>query len=298
MSTATGLRSLHRKEAIYGWLLTAPAAAHIALWIGLPLVVAFVLGFTKYDVISAPTWIGLDNYIEAFTGESFRRAIFNTFVFTGTSVPISIAIALLVAVLLNQGMRGQTFFRTAIYLPHVTATVAVAVVWLWIYNPLDTGLLNRGLGLIGIDPVSWLTNDATAMGAVIMMSIWQGIGIKMLIFLAALQGLPPEVDEAARIDGASFFQRFWRITFPMLRPAMFFVLITSIISSFQVFDQIYILTQGGPANATTVITYQIYNSAFSAFRMGLASAQSMILFGFLIILAIFSTKLLGGSDAH
>lgn len=275
----------------------APAALHVALWIGLPLVVALVLGFTRYDIISPPRFIGVRNYVEAFSDEGFRTAVVNTFVLTGVAVPTSMLLALLVAVLLNQGLRGQALFRMAIFMPHITATVAVAVVWLWIYNPTETGLLNLVLSLIGIGPVAWLGAD-TALGSVIGMCIWQGIGLKMLIYLAALQGLPVEVDEAARIDGANAWQRFWYVTAPMLRPATFFVLVTSVIGSFQVFDQVFILTGGGPANATTVITYQIYLSAFEAFRMGFASAQSMILFCFLILLAVISRRLVGGTDAH
>ncbi|CAM3302457.1 carbohydrate ABC transporter permease [Occultella aeris] len=262
------------------------------------MVVALVLSFTRYDIPAPPEFIGVDNYVEAFTSRSFQRAVLNTLFLTIVAVPTAMIIALVIAVLLNQGMRWQGFFRTAVFLPHITATVAVAVLWLWIFNPDHTGLLNRIIGTIGLGPVSWLGSTEWAMPSVIVMYIWQSIGIKMLIYLAALQGLPPEVGEAARLDGANSLERFWYMTVPLLRPATFFVLVISVISSFQVFDQIYILTSGGPANATTVMTYQIYQSAFQASRMGYASAQSIVLFVVLIILAIVSRRIVGGTDAH
>ncbi|WP_197522347.1 carbohydrate ABC transporter permease [Occultella aeris] len=289
---------LRRKEGRAGLLLAGPGALHVLIWVGLPMVVALVLSFTRYDIPAPPEFIGVDNYVEAFTSRSFQRAVLNTLFLTIVAVPTAMIIALVIAVLLNQGMRWQGFFRTAVFLPHITATVAVAVLWLWIFNPDHTGLLNRIIGTIGLGPVSWLGSTEWAMPSVIVMYIWQSIGIKMLIYLAALQGLPPEVGEAARLDGANSLERFWYMTVPLLRPATFFVLVISVISSFQVFDQIYILTSGGPANATTVMTYQIYQSAFQASRMGYASAQSIVLFVVLIILAIVSRRIVGGTDAH
>lgn len=289
---------LHRSERRAAWLLVAPASLHVLIWVGLPLVVALVLSFTRYNIPASPKFNGISNYIETFSHEPFRKAVLNTFVLTGIAVPASMVLALVIAMLLNQGLKGQTFFRTAIFMPHITATVAIAVMWLWIYNPDHTGLLNKFLAVLGFGPVPWLVSTDTALGSVIVMMIWQGISIKMLIYLAALQGLPQDVDEAARIDGANVVQRFWHVTVPLLRPATFFVLVTAIISSFQVFDQIFILTSGGPANATTVITYQIYLSAFEAGRMGYASAQSIVLFAFLIVLAIVSRRVVGGTDAH
>ena len=290
--------TLLRKERRAGWLLVAPAALHIGLWVGVPLLVAIVLSFTRYDLPRKPTFNGIQNYLDAFGQESFRKAIVNTFIMTGVAVPVSMLLAISIAVLLNMGLRGQAFFRTAVFMPHITATVAIAVVWLWIYNPDAGGLFNRIIGVFNLGPLSWLGSPDLALGSVILVLIWQGIGIKMLIYLAALQGLPTDVVKAAKIDGANAAQRFWHITVPLLRPATFFVLVTSIISSFQVFDQIFILTSGGPANSTTVITYQIYLSAFEASRMGYASAQSVILFLFLIVLAIVSRRVVGGTDAH
>ncbi len=211
-------------------------------------------------------------------------------------VPISMFIALVAAVALNQGLKGQGFFRTMIFMPHVTATVAIAMIWLWIYSGDPSGLANRVLGFFGLAPQNWLTNADLALPAVIVVTIWQGIGLKMLIYLAALQGVSKELYEAADVDGASPIQKFFNVTIPMLRPATFFVLVTSIIANFQTFDLVYNLTNGGPANATTVITYQIYVAAFQQFRMGYATAQSVILLLVLVVLTIISRRVVGGTD--
>jgi ABC-type sugar transport system permease subunit len=186
-------------------------------------------------------------------------------------------------------------YRTAIFIPQVTATVAIALVWLWIYNPRG-GLANQLLGFFGIGQVSWLTDTAWSLPSIIAVGVWQGIGLKMLIYLAALQGLPKDVFEAASIDGATAVQKFEQITVPMLKPATFFVLVTSIIGAFLAFEQVYILSQGGPAHSTTLITYEIYKSAFQQFRMGLACAQSLVLFVFLIVLTLINRRLMGGSN--
>ncbi|QHK20595.1 ABC transporter permease subunit [Pseudarthrobacter psychrotolerans] len=275
--------------------MALPASLHAGIWIGLPMLASIVLSFTQYDVISAPRFIGLANFEDLFTDPVFMTSLKNTAVYAFFTVPVSMAIALVLAVMLNQGIRGQMLYRTAIFIPQVTATVAIALVWLWIYNPRG-GLANQLLGFFGIGQVSWLTDTAWSLPSIIAVGVWQGIGLKMLIYLAALQGLPKDVFEAASIDGATAVQKFMQITVPMLKPATFFVLVTSIIGAFQAFDQVYILTQGGPANSTTLITYEIYKSAFQQFRMGLACAQSLVLFIFLIVLTLINRRLMGGSN--
>lgn len=275
--------------------MALPATLHAGIWIGLPMLASIVLSFTQYDVISTPRFIGLANFKDLFTDPVFMTSLKNTAVYAFFTVPVSMAIALVLAVMLNQGIRGQMLYRTAIFIPQVTATVAIALVWLWIYNPRG-GLANQLLGFFGIGQVSWLTDTAWSLPSIIAVGVWQGIGLKMLIYLAALQGLPKDVFEAASIDGATAVQKFEQITVPMLKPATFFVLVTSIIGAFQAFDQVYILTQGGPAHSTTLITYEIYKSAFQQFRMGLACAQSLVLFVFLIVLTLINRRLMGGSN--
>lgn len=285
-----------RSESRWGLLLAAPAALHILIWVGIPVLAAFVLSFTDYDMIERPSFVGVQNYLELLGDTIFWKGVVNNLIMAVVGIPISMLIALVLAVLLNRGLRGEGLFRTLVFLPHVTATVAVAMIWLWIYAPTGNGLANMALSAFGLPEQAWLTNANLALPSVILVTIWQGIGLKMLIYLASLQGIPQELYEAADIDGAGPVQRFFRITVPMLKPATFFVLVTSIIANFQAFDLIYNLTSGGPANATTVVTYEIYQTAFQQFRMGLATAQSVVLLAILVVLTIISRKLVGGAD--
>lgn len=285
-----------RAEKMWGWFLTLPSLIHTIIWIGIPVIVAIGMSFTDYDIVQEPTFAGLANYAEIMGDTVFWKALGNNAIMAAFGVPISMFIALVAAVALNQGLKGQGFFRTMIFMPHVTATVAIAMIWLWIYSGDPSGLANRVLGFFGLAPQNWLTNADLALPAVIVVTIWQGIGLKMLIYLAALQGVSKELYEAADVDGASPIQKFFNVTIPMLRPATFFVLVTSIIANFQTFDLVYNLTNGGPANATTVITYQIYVAAFQQFRMGYATAQSVILLLVLVVLTIISRRVVGGTD--
>src|SRR5690606_2356111 len=248
-----GRRSSGRKLRRAGWLMVTPALAHTIVWIAIPVVATFVLSFTNYEVFSAPEFIGLDNYVELWNDDVFRKATWNTVIYTFFTVPFSMAVAVVVAVLLNQKIRGRTAFRAAFFLPQVTATVAIAMVWLWMYNP-QYGLLNALMSFLGLPTQAWLANPDWALWAVILVGIWQGIGMKMLIYLAALQNIDHNLYEAASIDGASNVRQLFSITLPMLKPATFFVFVVSIIGAFQVFDQVYVLTDGGPANATTMMT--------------------------------------------
>jgi multiple sugar transport system permease protein len=267
----------------------APALSHVIFWIAIPVVAAVVLSFTDYNVLRAPNFIGFANYVEIWNDEVFRKATWNTIVYTFFTVPVAMAVAVVFAVLLNQKLRGRTFYRAAMFLPHVTATVAISMVWLWMYNP-QYGLLNGVLSFVGLPTQVWLADPSLALPSVIMVGIWQGIGIKMLIYLAALQNVDESLYEAASIDGASRIQQFFKITLPMLKPATFFVFVISIIGAFQVFELVYVLTDGGPVNATTMMTYEVYRSAFQDFRMGMASAQSVVLFVFLLVLTLVSRR--------
>ncbi|MDX3770938.1 MULTISPECIES: sugar ABC transporter permease [unclassified Streptomyces] len=286
-----------RRRRRAGMLMVAPALLHASLWIGLPVVASVVLAFTKYDVLTAPQFVGLDNFRDMLHDAVFRKSIVNTVVYTFFTVPFGMALGLLMALALHTGLRARGIFRTAIFLPQVTATVAIALVWLWIYNP-GNGLLNALLSFLGIDGPAWLSSTTWAMPSVILVGIWQGIGMKMLIYLAALQTLPKELYEAASVDGASKVRQFFSITLPLLKPATFFVLITSMISAFQSFDQIYILTDGGPANSTTMMTYEIYKSAFREFRVGYACAQSLVLFVLLMGFTLVNRRIMGGTRGH
>ncbi|MCK9793925.1 sugar ABC transporter permease [Isoptericola sp. 4D.3] len=280
-----------------GMLMVAPAFLHALIWIGIPVIAAFVLSFTNYDVLTQPRFNGIQNYLDALTDPVFRRGMLNTLVYAFFTVPVAMGIALLIALMLDTQLRARAFFRTAVFIPQVTATIAVALVWLWIYDPRN-GLLNAVLGFFGVPAQNWLSSTTWAMPSVIAVGIWQGIGLKMLIYLAALQSLPKDVYEAASVDGASKTRQFFSITLPLLKPATFFVFVTSVISAFQAFDLIYILTDGGPANTTTMMTYEIYKSAFREFRVGYACAQSIILFVFLLLLTLANRRLNGGDSGR
>ncbi|WP_396667525.1 carbohydrate ABC transporter permease [Microbacterium sp. R86528] len=284
-----GLTLAERKKRRAGWLMVTPSVIHIGLWTAIPVLATFYLSFTDYNVFSAPNWIWFDNYIETLSDPVFLKSIWNTVVYTFWTVPVSMAVALVIAVALNQGLKLQKWYRTAFFIPQVTATVAIAMVWLWIFNP-QYGLLNAFLELFGLPGQAWLVDPDWALPSVIVVGAWQGIGIKMLIYIAALQNVDESLYEAASVDGASPIRKFFAITVPMLKPATFFVLVISIIGAFQVFDQIYVLTDGGPANATTMMTYEVYRSAFQEFRMGMASAQSVVLFAFLLVMTLISRR--------
>jgi len=275
--------------------MVSPAIAQLGLWTALPVVATFVLSMTNYNVFDLPKWIGLGNYVEIWNDPNFRKATWNTIVYTFWTVPVSMAIAVVIAVALNQKLRAQNWFRAAFFLPQVTATVAIAMVWLWIYDP-QQGLFNAALSFIGVPGHAWLASPDTALWAVSLVGVWQGIGLKMLIYIAALQNVDEALYEAASIDGASTVRKFFSITLPMLKPATFFVFVISIIGAFQVFDQVYVLTDGGPANATTMMTYEVYRSAFQNFRMGIACAQSVYLFAFLLAMTLVSRRLTRGDD--
>jgi len=270
----SGLRQAQRRA---GWVLALPALLHITVFLALPLFIAVVLGFTDYDFSTSWSWVGLGNYHELIGDERFRRALLNTVLYTIAVVPVAMAVALAVAIGLNQSIRARGAFRAVYYLPVVTATVAVATVWLWIYDP-DTGLFNAILGFFGIGSVRWLADPGTALPSLMAVGIWQGLGAKIVIYLAALQGVRRELVESARVDGATSWLVFRHVTWPALRPVQFFVLVTSIIASFQVFDLVYVMTRGGPANSTTVLTFDIYQNAFSGLRLGYASAETVVTF--------------------
>lgn len=265
----------HQRRA--GWWLAFPATSHLIIFATIPAIVSLVLSFTDYGFLSAPKFIGLDNYIALTSDPRFGTALVNTVVFAGVVVPVSMALALLIALALNQRLRGRAWFRVAFYLPQVTATLAIAIVWTSLYNP-DDGLFSTVLAFFGLPRIAWLQDPAFALPAIIIMSIWQAMGLKIILYLAGLQNLPEEVLEAAEIDGTSPWQRLRHVILPMLAPTHVFIVITSVIASFQVFDQVYAMTEGGPVYSSTVITYEIYLNAFQRFKFGYACSQAVILF--------------------
>lgn len=279
-----------RKETVAGYLFLLPALGGILVFILGPVVAAIALSFTKWDLLTPAKFIGLSNYQELIQDPMFRKVMLNTLIFTGASVPLSLILSLGLALALNQKIKGIVIFRTIYFLPVVSSMVAVSLVWRWLYNP-NYGLLNYFLNLLHLPSINWLFSTTWAMPAVILMSVWKSLGYNMVIFLAGLQGIPQMYYESAKIDGAGKFQAFKNITLPLLSPTTFFVLVISIISSFQVFDQIFVMTSGGPAHATEVIIYYIYHNAFQIFRMGYASALAFCLFIIIFALTLLQIRL-------
>jgi multiple sugar transport system permease protein len=221
--------------------------------------------------------VGLSNYVRLFTTPLVWQIFGNTLYYTAVIVPVGAALALGLALALNRGLRGIVVLRSLYFLPVISSTVAVSLVWGWLYNQ-QFGLINYLLSLVGITGPAWLADTTTAMPSIIIMSIWKGLGYNMVIFLAGLQGIPQELYEAAKIDGAGAWARFRYVTWPLVSPTTFFVVVLSTIAAFQVFDQTYVMTAGGPAYSTTTLALFIYQNAFQWFHMGYAAALSYVLF--------------------
>jgi multiple sugar transport system permease protein len=286
----TSARVRRTTQAAYLFLL--PNLLGFLLFTFVPVIAALLISFTEWDLLRPPVWVGLANYERMIGDATFHRVLRNTVVYVFGTVPAQMLLALLVAMALNQRIPGRLFFRAAYFMPVVASTVAVALVWRWIFHA-DFGLLNAFLYMIGIDdPPNWLASTRWALPAVIIMSIWQQIGFSMVLFLAGLQGIPAHLYEAARIDGANGFHTFRFVTLPLLSSTTFFVLVISVINSFQVFDQAFIMTEGGPANATNTLVFNIYRYAFQFFQMGYAAAMAWVLFAiiFLVTVAQFRSQ--------
>jgi multiple sugar transport system permease protein len=238
----------------------------------------------------APRFTGGENYQELIDDPVFWRALLNTAYYTFVSVPLGMIGSFLLALLVNQKLRGITLFRTVYFVPGLTSIVAVALMWGWLYDG-QAGLVNWALGLVGIEGPLWLGDPLWAMPAVIIMSVWRGLGFDMVIFLAGLQAVPEEYYEAVRIDGANRWQSLRHVTIPLISFTTFFILITDIIWSFRVFDQTYVLTQGGPEYATVTLVYYIYQHAFQRFNMGYAAAIAYVLFAITFVVTIIQWTL-------
>jgi multiple sugar transport system permease protein len=258
-------------------LFLGPSALGVAVFLFGPIIASFALAFAHWDLLSPPRFAGLENFGALLNDPEFWGALVHTLTFIVGYVPLVMVLGLAVALALNSAIPGRGFWRALYFLPVVTSWVAVALVWKWLLNP-SYGLVNAGLGVLGVQGPAWLFDPAWAMPSVILTSLWKDTGFVMTILLAGLQGIPREYEEAASIDGASPAQRLWSITLPLLMPALVFALTISLINSFQVFDQVYVMTGGGPAGATTVLIERIVKNAFSYSRMGYAAAMSWALF--------------------
>ena len=280
-------------EWLSGYVFLVPSFIVLAVFTYFPVAYALGLSFFKWRIMSGePTFFGLGNYQLLLTSDDFWQAIRNTVYFAIGSIPTGMAIALFVAILLNRPMRALPIYRTAYFLPTVTSMVAISVVWMWIYHP-DVGLMNYFLEQFHLPTVRWLNEPRSAMPAIIILGIWRGLGYNIIIYLAGLQNIPQHLYEAAQIDGANRWQLFRHVTWPLLTPTSFLILIMAVINSFQAFTEFDVMTQGGPLGATTVIVYYLYKQAFQQFNMGYGSAVAIVLFLIILGLTLIQTKVLG-----
>ncbi len=278
-------------EAATAYVLLLPTLLGLMVFTLGPVVASFLISFTKWDLTSPPVWVGLGNYhAMAVLDDLSRVSLLNTIYYVAVTVPAGVLLSLLLAVAMNQKIRGIVLYRTAYFLPVISSTVAVSLLWQWLYHP-EYGLLNYLLGLVGLPPSKWLADPASAMPAVMIVSVWRGLGFNMVILLAGLQGVPQELYDAAAIDGAGAVDAFRHVTLPMLSPTLFFVTVLSIISSFQVFDQTYVMTRGGPLNATTTIVFYIFRQAFEWFHMGYAAALGYVLFAIILAFTLLQFRI-------
>jgi multiple sugar transport system permease protein len=268
-----------RSNERVGYLFILPASIHLLIFLLIPVVFSFFLSFRDWDqprFQDAP-YIGLQNYDFLMGDRRFWHAMGNSAIFTALSVPLGMAFSLLIAVVLNQKLKGVNLFRTIFFLPVISSWVAVSIIWVTLLDP-NVGIVNYVLKLVGLPSVNWLGDPRSAMVSLVIISIWKSAGFNMVIWLAGLQGIPQELYEAAAIDGATRWQSFWRITLPLLAPTTFFLAITGVIGSFQVFSPVYVITKGGPLDSTDVAVFHIYRRAFQEFDFGYASAQAWVLF--------------------
>ncbi len=280
---------IQRRKNFWGYLFILPNFIGFVFFMLIPILTALFYSFTNYDIISESKFIGLDNYIDLFTDHRFIQALTNTLYYSLLVVPAGVILALLTALLLNQKLKGMAIFRTMFFIPVITSMVAVSLVWSMLYDE-NSGLFNSMLSSIGLSGVNWLTNPDISMISIAIMSIWKGLGYNMTIFLASLQGVSNDLYEAADIDGANSVQKFLKITVPMIRPTTYFVVLMSLIGSLQVFDQVFIMTKGGPAGATKTIAMYIYEYGFTYYKMGYACAAAFVMFFLVFTVSIIQNR--------
>lgn len=285
------------EEAMTGYLFILPAIASLAVFLIGPILYAFVISFQKFSFLdpSAAKFVGLTNYLHLFRDPEFLRALLNTTIYSVGVVPIQTVLALFLALIVNN-IRGKTFFRVAYYLPTVTSTVAVSVMFIFLFEP--SGLLNRILLIFGIHGPNYFNSPKFALPAIMAMAVWSSVGQYMIFYLAGLQDVPAEVYEAAAIDGATGWKLTRYITLPLVRRTTFLIVVVSLIGTYQVFDQVYVISggTGGPLNSTMSVMLDLFNKGFKTMQMGYASSMAFVLFFIILILTIIQQRFLGRED--
>lgn len=276
----------------HAYLFIGPSLLGVLAFLLLPMVIVFVLSFFHWELLSPPTFAGLDNYRRlAGDGDSWH-SLGITVVYVLLCIPLQTVLALVLALLLNQRIKGVKVFRSLFVVPWMATPIVMGLVWNWIFDPRD-GAINSALAVIGVTGPDWLSDATWALPAVALVNVWQHTGYNMLFFLAGLQGIPQELYDAAATDGATPRQRFWRVTLPLLNPTMFFVMVTNLIGAFQVFDTVFVMTNGGPSQSTEVINFKIFGTAFREFDFGYASTLSMLLFAVILGVTLVQVRFFG-----
>ncbi|MHB0858085.1 MAG: carbohydrate ABC transporter permease [Anaerolineae bacterium] len=290
LETVPRRRSASGHESLYGYLFVAPAVLGFVVFIAGPILLSMGFSLTDYRLITPPVWAGTKNYAALWQDNLFWQSLKVTLLYAVMALPLGLFFSLALAILMNQKVPGIAFWRTVYYLPAVISGVAVATLWRWILNP-EFGLLNSALRYIGIRGPNWLQDTRTALPSLVLIGLW-GVGGSMVIYLSGLQGIPSELYEAAEIDGATRRRKLWHVTLPMLSPVIFFNLVMGVIGVFQYFTEPFIITKGGPENATLTYMLYLYRNAFTFFKMGYASALAWVLFVivFLLTAAVFKSS--------
>jgi ABC-type sugar transport system permease subunit len=289
-----------RKRIDYiAYAMIGPGVLVYVLFVLSPVVIGLFYSFTNYNFSGKYQFIGFRNYLYLSQDTIFGKAVVNTFLYTILTIVPQLVFGFLLAVAFNsRNLPGKTIYRASFYLPNVTSMVAISMVWLWIYDP-TIGILNKAMILVGLRPVLWLGNASTALGCLIVVAVWRSVGFNMIVNLAGLQGIPSALYEAATIDGASPLRQLVGITIPLMAPTTFFLSVINVINSFMVFEQVQIMTDGGPLDATTTIVHRIYQNAFKSFRMGYAMSMAMILFLIVVAVTLLNFKFgRGGQDVE
>ncbi len=283
--------SARTHDIVTGYLFLVPAFLFLAVWWFWPMGYSVYLSFTEWDFLRPEKeWVGLANYTQLLTDAEFRQVLGNTLYFGVGSMMLSLSGGLVLAVMLNAKLRGSVLYRTAIFSPWITPTVAAAIIWVWIYEP-EVGAANWLLSTFGLPKLGWLGSQQWAMPAVILFTAWKGMGYNMVFFLAALQSIPKELYEAAEIDGATLWPLFRHVTIPLLSPVTFFLVVVSLIDALNAFDQIQVLTQGGPSGTTRTIVYYLYQNGFEFFNVGYGSAVAIVLLLITLALTLLQFRL-------
>lgn len=279
------MKETSRSETRWAWFFLLPCLLGLLVFTYIPIMASLGLSFSYWNLLGVPKFVGLDNYAAVLNDPLFWKSFATTWTFVIVSGFLEVAIALLLAVWLNRAIRGQSFFRTAYFLPFITPMVSVALVWGWLYDP-TYGLINWLLQQAYLidKPIPWLYDPKTALWAVMILRVWKDIGYNIVIFLAGLQTVSPSLYESANLDGATGWQTFWRVTLPMISPTLFFIGIMTLINGFQSFDSVYLLTQGGPEHSTELLVYWMFKNAFEFYKIGPASAIAYILFVVILLL--------------